>query len=59
MSKASKNVKVMTPCFWELFERYLNYPNYFVKSEDVLEELFMRGETDAKEFIENCNSFAE
>lgn len=59
MSKASKNVKVMIPRFWELFVRYLNYQNYFVKSEDVLSELFMRGETDAKEFIEKCNSFAE
>ena len=38
MSKTSKNVKVMIPCVWELFVRYLNYPNYFVKSEDVLAE---------------------
>ena len=58
MSKA-RNVKVMIPYFWELFILYLNYPNYFVKSEDVLSDLFMRGETDVKEFIEKCNSFAE
>ena len=58
MSKA-RNVKVMIPYFWELFILYLNYPNYFVKSEDVLSDLFMRGKTDVKEFIEKCNSFAE
>lgn len=58
MSKA-RNVKVMIPYFWELFILYLNYPNYFVKSEDVLSDLFMRGETDVKEFISKCNTFAE
>lgn len=58
MSKA-RNVKIMIPYFWELFILYLNYPNYFVKSEDVLSDLFMRGKTDVKEFIEKCNSFAE
>lgn len=59
MSKPSKNVKIMIPRFWELFVRYLNYPNYFVKSEDILSEQFMRGESDVKEFIEQCNRYAE
>ena len=59
MSKISKNIKVMIPHFWRLFVVYLNYPKYLVKSEDILAELFIRGETDAKEFIEKCNSFAE
>lgn len=59
MSKVHKNVRIMIPCFWKLFIWYLNCPNYFVKSEDILSELFMRGEYDVKEFIEKCNSFAE
>lgn len=59
MSKASKNVRVMIPRFWELFVRYLNNPNYFVKSWDTLSEQFMRGEPDVKEFIEQCNIYAE
>lgn len=59
MSKASKNVKIMIPRFWELFVMYLSYQNYFVRSEDVLAEHFMNGEADTKEFIEKCNSFAE
>lgn len=49
----------MIPKFWELFIRYLNYPDYFVKSEDVLAELFMRGESDVKEFVDQCNVHAE
>lgn len=59
MSKSSKNVRIMIPRFWELFIRYFNYPNYFVKSEDILSEQFMRGESDVKEFIEQCNIYAE
>lgn len=59
MSKPSKKVKIMIPKFWELFIRYLNYPNYFVKSGDVLAEHFMRGESDVKEFIDQCNVYAE
>ena len=59
MSKPSKRVKIMIPKFWELFIRYLNYPNYFVKSHDVLAEQFTNGESDVKEFICICNVYAE
>lgn len=59
MSIASKKVKIMIPFFWRLFIRYLNNPSYFVKQEDVLSSLFMRGETDVKELIEKCNKHAE
>lgn len=59
MSKVSNNVRIMIPRFWELFVRYLNNPNYFVRSDDILSEQFMMGESDVKEFIEQCNRYAD
>lgn len=31
---------------WAMFKVYLNNPNYFVKQDDVLADLFMDGEAD-------------
>lgn len=38
---------------WAMFKVYLNNPNYFVKQEDVLADLFMEGESDLIRF---CHS---
>lgn len=31
---------------WAMFKIYLNNPNYYVRQEDVLADLFMEGERD-------------
>lgn len=31
---------------WAMFKIYLNNPNYYVRQEDVLADLFMNGEDD-------------
>ena len=38
---------------WAMFKVYLNNPNYLVKQEDVLADLFMEGERDLSRF---CHS---
>lgn len=54
-NQTEKNIKQMVPYFWILFKRYLNNPSYFVRQEDVLADLFMKGESDVQEFLEECN----
>lgn len=38
---------------WAMFKMYLNNPNYYVKQDDVLADLFMDGESDLTKF---CHS---
>lgn len=38
---------------WAMFKVYLNNPNYFVKQEDVLANLCMKGSVDV---LKMCNS---
>lgn len=37
---------------WKLFKVYLNNPNYYVRQEDELRTLFMRGEKDLIVFLD-------
>ena len=37
---------------WKLFKVYLNNPNYYVRQEDELRTLFMRGEKDLITFLD-------
>lgn len=37
---------------WKLFKVYLNNPNYYVRQEDELRTLFMRGEKDLIIFLD-------
>lgn len=38
---------------WAMFKLYLNNPNYYVRQDDVLADLFMQGEYDVERF---CHS---
>jgi len=38
---------------WAMFKIYLNNPNYYVRQDDVLADLFMNGERDLNNF---CHS---
>lgn len=48
-------VKIMVPYIWTRFKIYLNDPNYFVRGNDVLATLFMKGEKSVQAFISDIN----
>lgn len=48
-------IKIMVPYIWTKFKIYLNDPNYFVRGNDVLASLFMRGEDSVRLFIADIN----
>lgn len=48
-------VKIIIPFIWSKFKVFLNNPSYFVRGEDVLASVFMRGEDDVQLFIAEIN----
>lgn len=48
-------VKIMVPYIWTRFKIYLNDPNYFVRGNDILATLFMKGEKSVQSFISDIN----
>ena len=48
-------IKIMVPYIWTRFKIYLNDPNYFVRGNDVLATLFMKGEKSVQSFISDIN----
>lgn len=48
-------IKIIVPYIWSRFNIYLSDPNYFVRGEDKLASLFMRGEESVKQFISDLN----
>jgi hypothetical protein len=52
-------IRILIPYIWTLFKRYLNNTGYIVRSEDILANLFMRGEEDVKELVQNLNHKSE
>ena len=47
------NGKSKLRMIWAMFKLYLNNPNYYVRQDDVLADLFMQGEYDVERF---CHS---
>lgn len=55
MMKKEERVRIFIPYIWSLFKRYLNNTGYYVRAEDRLSTLFMKGESDVKEMIDELN----
>ncbi len=43
---------------WAMFKLYLNNPNYYVRQDDVLADLFMQGEYDVERFCHSSHGLA-
>lgn len=48
-------IKIIVPYIWSRFKIYLNDPSYFVRGEDKLASLFMKGEDSVKQLISDLN----
>lgn len=44
---------------WAMFKLYLNNPNYYVRQEDVLADLFMQGEYDVERFCHSLGIYPQ
>jgi hypothetical protein len=44
---------------WAMFKIYLNNPNYYVRQEDVLADLFMEGESDLNRFCHSLGIYPQ
>lgn len=44
---------------WAMFKIYLNNPNYYVRQEDVLADLFMEGESDLTRFCHSLGIYPQ
>lgn len=44
---------------WAMFKIYLNNPNYYVRQEDVLADLFMQGEYDVERFCHSLGIYPQ
>lgn len=44
---------------WAMFKIYLNNPNYYVRQEDVLADLFMQGESDLTRFCHSLGIYPQ
>lgn len=42
-----------------MFKIYLNNPNYYVRQEDVLADLFMQGESDLTRFCHSLGIYPQ
>lgn len=54
-----KNAMGKIDMIWAMFKIYLNNPNYYVRQEDVLADLFMEGESDLTRFCHSLGIYPQ
>jgi hypothetical protein len=53
--KSEELVMYIIPFIWEKFKKYLNDPNYYVRSNDILQDKFGKGKKDVKSLCKDIN----